>query len=423
MLENETAPLATAKRLFDELARETADPPGVSRDSFGKGEAYAHAAITREAQRLGLEARTDSIGNLYVTLPGEDRNAPVFMTGSHIDSVHHGGNYDGAAGVIAGLATLEWLALQGITPAFDVTLMVIRAEETVWFPEHYLGSRAAFGLLPKAAVDTKRADTGRTLAAHMLDYGFDPTAISESLPQLDPNKIRAFVELHIEQGPVLIEQSLSVGIVSAICGNIRYRFSTIKGQTTHAGAVPRAYRKDAVLAGGEILRLIEDYWDKFEAENRYFTATAGQFATHAATHGITKVPGELSFTLDFRSTDGGVLDEFDAALKTKIREIEERRGVTIDLGYGTRAHEAVMDAGLRGALHAAAKRQEIEVLGMPSGGGHDCAVFSGQGVPSAMIFVANRYGSHNPDEAMEFADFAQAWRVLAAFVKDYVRGG
>jgi N-carbamoyl-L-amino-acid hydrolase len=198
---------STAARLFAELADVSADTPGVTRASFGPGEAAAHAMIIREAKRIGLEHRTDAIGNLYVTLAGVDPNAPVLMTGSHLDSVPHGGNFDGAAGVLAGLDLLERLA-QGPTPPCDVTLIAIRAEEMIWFPEHYLGSRAAFGLLPPDTPDrVKRSDTGRSLADHMTEAGFDPQSIRDRQPQLDPANIRAFVEVHIEQGPVLVEEN------------------------------------------------------------------------------------------------------------------------------------------------------------------------------------------------------------------------
>ncbi|MEM8951098.1 MAG: hydantoinase/carbamoylase family amidase [Pseudomonadota bacterium] len=421
-IDQEDQPLATAHRLFAELAEATADPPGITRDSFGKGEAVAHAMIRREAERLGLEIRIDDIGHFYVSLPGRDRNAPVLMIGSHIDSVRHGGNYDGAAGVLAGLALLEWLTLRNITPAFDVTLMVLRAEEMVWFPAHYLGSRAAFGLLPRGMTDSvRRSDSGRTLGEHMADQGFDPSAIREARPQLDPKKIRAFIEPHIEQGPVLRRRGKAVGIVTAIRGNIRYRFPRIIGETTHAGGVPRADRKDAVLAGAELVAAMEGWWLAFEEAGRDFVLTIGEFATNPDRHAITKVPGELAFTIDARSVDPDVLADFDERLHAKVREIETRRGVTIDLGEATRADAALMDEHLRQGLHLAAERAGVEVVDIASGGGHDCAVFCWQGVPSAMIFIANDHGSHNPDENMEMVDFDAAWRVLAAYVEGVIQ--
>lgn len=418
-----TIALETACRLFDELAARSADPPGVTRDSFGPGEAMAHALIVREAARIGLEHRTDAIGNLYVTLAGRDRTAPVLMTGSHLDSVPHGGNFDGAAGVLAGLALLEHLAANP-APPFDVTLMAIRAEEMIWFPTHYLGSRAAFGLLPTDSPDkVRRADTGRTLAEHMSEGGFDAEAIRQGKTMLDPARIRAFVELHIEQGPVLVEKAIPVGIVTAIRGNMRYRFGTIRGQTTHAGGVPRASRRDAVLAGAELATRAEAEWIRLEAAGHDLVLTIGQFATDPARHGITKVPGALDFTLDFRSTTPTTLDGFDAFLQTTAAEIAARRGVEIDLGPHTRASEATMDPALRRSLITAAEAAEVAALELPSGGGHDCAVFAGLGIPSAMIFVRNENGSHNPDEAMAFDDFAAAWHVLKGWAEAEITSG
>ncbi|MEM7742318.1 MAG: hydantoinase/carbamoylase family amidase [Pseudomonadota bacterium] len=413
--------LGTAQRLLDELARETADPPGITRASFGSGEEFAHALIVREATRIGLEQCVDAIGNLYVTLPGLDREAPCLMVGSHLDSVPHGGNFDGAVGVLAGLALLEHLA-QGPPPPFDVTCMAIRAEEMIWFPEHYLGSRAAFGLLPADTPDrVRRADTGRTLAEHMVEAGFDPQPIRDGRALLDSKRIRAFVEVHIEQGPVLVEHQIPVGIVTAIRGNMRYRYATIRGETTHAGGVPRQSRRDAVLAGAELLSTLEAEWLRFEQEGEDLVLTIGQFSTNPAEHGITKVPGAVDFTLDFRSSDPAVLDRFDAFLHMTAQAITARRGVGIDLGAFTRAREATMDPNLRAGLLNAAGAAGVPVLELASGGGHDCAVFSGQGIPSAMLFVRNENGSHNPHEAMEFPDFAAAFDVLRAWAESYLR--
>ncbi|MEM9781901.1 MAG: hydantoinase/carbamoylase family amidase [Pseudomonadota bacterium] len=413
-------PLDTAHRLFDDLATNTADPPGVTRASFGAGEAYAHAMIAREARRIGLAWRTDAIGNGYATLPGRDRRAPVLMIGSHLDSVPHGGNFDGAAGVIAGLALLEHLAA-GPAPPVDVTVMVIRAEEMVWFPQHYLGSRAAFGLLPRDLPDSLcRSDTGRTLADHMAEAGVDPAPIREGRALLGPARIRAFVELHIEQGPVLVERAVPVGIVTAIRGNIRYRFAKIRGETTHAGGVPRTSRRDAVLAGAELAAALEAEWLRLEGAGADFVLTLGQFATDPRLHGITRVPGAVDFTLDMRSIDPAVLVRFDAMLQETAGAIARRRGVTIDLGPGTRAAEAAMDHGVRRELMAAADAAGIAAHEMASGGGHDCAVFASLGVPAAMIFVRNENGSHNPDEAMDFGDFAAAWTVLKTWAEAHL---
>lgn len=413
--------LDRAERLFSELATLSADTPGVTRASFGPIEDAAHAMINREAKALGLETRTDAIGNLYVTLPGKDRDAPMLMTGSHLDSVPHGGNFDGAAGVITGLVLLERL-LDGPQPPCDVTLIAIRAEEMIWFPEHYLGSRAAFGVLPPDAPDrVRRSDTGRTLAEHMIEAGFDPQVIRDSQPQLDPERIAAFVEVHIEQGPVLVEARRPVGIVTAIRGNIRHRFCRIDGETTHAGGVPRQSRRDAVLAGVELAHKIECHWLEAEAKGADMVVTLGEFSTDPQLHGITKVPGHLSFTLDVRSQDDTVLNLFERWLQQQAREIAERRDVRIDLGPHTQAAAAPMDASLRRGLVTAAEECDVGIFELPSGGGHDCATFAAQGVPSAMVFIRNENGSHNPAEAMDLTDFGQACDVLHTWARGYLK--
>lgn len=409
--------LGRAERLFAELADVGADPPGVTRATFGSGENAAHAMIRREAEALELEIATDAIGNLYVTLPGRDRDAPALMTGSHLDSVPHGGNFDGAAGVIAGLVLLERLKADPPPPC-DVTLMAIRAEEMIWFPEHYLGSRAAFGLLPSDAPDRVcRADTGRTLADHMTEAGFDPGAIRGALPQLDPARIRAFVEVHIEQGPVLARADRSVGIVSGIRGNIRHRFGRIEGQTTHAGAVPRDARHDAVLAGADLVAQLEAFWDAAETRDEDMVLTIGEFWTDPGLHGITKVPGAMRFTIDMRSMDEAVLDGFEAHLAAAAGETGTRRGVGIDPGPRTRAATAPMTPRIVAGLNTAAAKMGLAAPELPSGGGHDTAVFAGLGVPCGMIFIRSRNGSHNPDESMDLADFAQACELLTAWCR------
>ncbi len=409
--------LARAKTLFAELERLSVDPPGVTRASFGPKENAAHDLIRREAGTLGLEQRTDAIGNLYVTLPGTDRQAPAVMTGSHLDSVPHGGNYDGAAGVLAGLVLLETLA-EGPIPPCDVTLMVIRAEEMIWFPQHYLGSRAAFGLLPRDMPDRLcRSDSGTSLGAHMIEAGFDPAVIRAGTATLNPRRIRAFVEVHIEQGPVLVDADLPIGIVTAIRGNIRHRFARITGETTHAGGVPRAARRDAVRAGAALVTALENYWLEVEATGGDMVLTFGEFSTDPARHGITKVPGTLTLTIDMRSQSPETLDTFARKLAEEAAWISTAHRVEIDLGPATRAAPAPMSAAVQTKLQQAAETLGIAHQLLPSGGGHDCAVFSGLGIPSGMIFIRNDKGSHNPDEHMAFEDFAVATDLLTEWAR------
>src|SRR5215510_2405501 len=153
--------LALARAIFDELEANTRVGRGIVRDTYGAGENFAHGLAERTAKALGLEIATDGARNLYMTLPGRRRDLPRIITGSHMDSVPQGGNYDGAAGVVAGLAAVAGLKQAGIQPQRDVTVMGIRGEEAAWFDSHYIGSKAAFGKFAPADSDVPRSDNKR----------------------------------------------------------------------------------------------------------------------------------------------------------------------------------------------------------------------------------------------------------------------
>ena len=204
--------------LFDQLRQDGLDEPGVSRDPYGPGEQRAHVTVTKAAEALQLEIGHDDAANLYMTLPGRDRAAPALVIGSHLDSVPHGGNFDGAAGVLAGLASVAALRSLGLTPSCDIVVMGIRAEESVWFQVSYIGSRGSLGTLPDGALDVRRVDTGRTLADHIADCGGNSDALRAGARHFNPARIQAYVELHIEQAPSLVEARLPVAICTGAPG-------------------------------------------------------------------------------------------------------------------------------------------------------------------------------------------------------------
>lgn len=409
--------IGRAERFFAEMRACTADLPGVTRPSYGDGEHAAHRLAAEWAAAIGLETTHDYAGNQYMTLAGRDRGAPRVIIGSHMDSVPHGGNYDGAAGVVMGLAALARLRRLDRMPAQDISVMAIRAEEACWFSTHYAGSRMAFGLLPGNELDDcVRVDTGRSLAAHIRDAGFDPAPIKAGKAWLDPRKIRCYLEPHIEQGPALIGAGLPVGIVTGIRGNLRYKRCRVLGVYGHAGGVPRSHRRDAVFAAAEFAGVLERHWSDRDAAGEDFVCTIGELWTDPTQHTMTKISGDVRFTMDIRSEDNGVLLETDAYLRREAARIAEERGVSLDLGAFTNAAPALMDLGLRATLRQQAAALGIPFMEMASGAGHDCATFANQGVPSAMIFVRNDKSSHNPEEAMEIADFADAARLLGALL-------
>lgn len=402
-----------ARQLFDALRADSFDGVGVTRDSYGPGEQRAHDLMRRTAESLGLAVHIDAGLNLYITLAGADRSAPARVTGSHLDSVPRGGNFDGAAGVVAGLAVLAGCRAAGITPPVDIVVIGIRAEESAWFPFSYVGSKAALGRLPATALGVRRSDNGRTLEDSLVALGGDPEALRRQTPGIDLARIARFVELHIEQGPVLEEAGEPIGVVSGICGSVRYREARALGAYKHSGATPRSHRQDAVLAVSRLVCTLHEAWCELEAAGHELTFTVGRFETDPRQADFSKVSGQVDFCLDVRSRRQATMDAMEARILAAVDDIAREYGVQIALGPRTTSEPADMDSTLCGALSDAARAAGWRYREMPSGAGHDAALFANAGVPTAMIFVRNQNGSHNPQEAMQFPDFEKGTQLLA----------
>lgn len=402
--------------LFAQLLSFSRDEPGVTRAAYGEGEERAHALMRATGLSLGLSPETDAAGNLFLNLPGRDPALPAWMVGSHVDTVPHGGNFDGAAGVIGGLAAVAALRRSGLVPARPVTVAVFRAEESVWFPASYVGSRAAFGLLPPETLDLPRADSGLSLREHMAALGLRPDAVAQGEALLDPKRIHGFVEMHIEQGPTLEAAEIPVAFVTAISGSFRHRKATCFGRYGHSGAVARSERSDAVFALADLIAGLDALWGGLEREGLPATVTVGEVATDPVQHAFAKIPGEVRFCLDVRSTEPAVIKRIEAAMADLIAGIEVARGVRFALGERTGSTPARMSSALVEALSSHARRLGIPFRTMASGAGHDTATLAGQGVPSTMIFIRNQNGSHNPHEAMRIADLCAAATLVAHLV-------
>jgi N-carbamoyl-L-amino-acid hydrolase len=408
-------------QLFDELRAGSVDGPGVTRDTFGDGEQFGYRVIEDRARAIGLEIERDHGANMYMTLAGTNRLAPKIMMGSHIDSVPRGGNFDGAAGVIGGLVAQRALQSLQIAPTCDVTTMAIRAEESVWFQVSYIGSRSAFGVLPDGALEATRVDTGRTLAEHMAACGADLDALCAGKAWLNAQSIRAFVEIHIEQAPQLIEADLAVAIGTGVPGNFRYPYIRIEGEYAHVG-LPRRFRHDAVLAGSDFAIGLDEIWKKNEAAGRPMAFTIGRFHTNPDKHALTIVSGEMTLSLDVRAYDSEHLQELEKALFDLVKRIETARGVSFDLGPRASADVAPSDPNVYEGLTVAADRLSVPSMPLASPASHDTATFTVAGVPSAMLFVRNENGSHNPYEAMEIDDFLEASAVMTGWLIEQVAG-
>jgi N-carbamoyl-L-amino-acid hydrolase len=402
---------ALAASLFDALRRDGLDEPGITRDPYGAGEQRAHATMAEAASGLGLEISGDDAANLYMTLPGRDRTAKSIIVGSHLDSVPHGGNFDGAAGVVAGLIAVAALRQLGLTLHCDLTVMGIRAEESIWFQVSYIGSRGALGTLPDGALDVRRIDTQRTLAEHIAECGGNPAALRAGVRHLDPTRLRAYLELHIEQAPSLVAAGTPVAIGTGIPGNFRYPDARIEGSNDHVG-LPRRFRRDAAMAGAEFAMALDQLWESYDARGIPMACTIGRFHTDPAQHGLTIVPGTFHFSLDVRAYDEAVLAELDARVDAIIAGIEQRRGVRFHRGPKARAAVGPVDPAIHQALSDGAAALGLPVIDLGSPASHDAAAFAAVGVPMGMIFVRNENGSHNPREAMTIDDFLAGTTLL-----------
>ncbi|MDA1308326.1 MAG: Zn-dependent hydrolase [Proteobacteria bacterium] len=409
-----------ARALFDALHSQTHDRIGITRASYGPGEQAARDIMAGAADRLAMAVEDDAAGNVYMTLPGADRSAAPVVIGSHLDSVAQGGNFDGAAGVVSGLVACAGLRDAGIIPPRDIRVMGIRAEESAWFGVSYIGSRSALGVLPDGALDSaRRADTGRTLAEHMAEAGCDPQALRDGAVYMQPGSLHAYLEVHIEQGPVLEEAGVPVGVVTGIRGNRRLPQARCIGEYSHCGGVPRSHRRDAVIATAELVGALDAIWSECEAEGKDFAFTIGKFFTDTEWHAMTKIAGAVEFSLDMRSLDGDFIEAMTGRVRELAADIAKRRGVTFELGEFTRAAPGPMDPGLKAGMLAGVEALGISAMEIASGASHDAAAFAAAGVPTQMLFIRNANGSHNPDEAMEIADFMAATRLLAWWLANH----
>ena len=407
-------PMAAA--LFDEVRGVSVDKVGITRPAWSEQDQAAADILARAAGDIGLDAAYDRVGNLCCNLAGKDPAAPAILIGSHLDSVPTGGHFDGLAGFVAGLVAQAALGDIDCTPECDIVSLGIRGEESVWFGIPFIGSRLALGSLPHDQLDElRRGDTGRTLADHMADVGVDVAALrGESAPAIAADGARAFLELHIEQGPILVGEGVKVAIPTVIRGNVRWPYAHCIGRYDHSGATPRVYRQDTVLAVAELVHRLDEFWQVQEASGAPDTVfTAGKFFTDAAHHGMTKVPGRTDFTLNFGGTAEKFLDTCRSRVNTLAAEIGARRRVTFELGECVTGAPAPLDPELRATFEETAYALGIETRRFATVG-HDAAEFPRAGIPAAMVLVRNAHGSHNPEEAMDLGDFRAGVQVLAA---------
>jgi N-carbamoyl-L-amino-acid hydrolase len=403
---------ALATSFFDHIRWLSHDGPGVTRPSYSDVESSTLAYLDKSAKAEGLETSYDAAGNLWMTVPGADAARARVMTGSHVDSVPQGGNYDGLAGVIAGLLCGIRMRRDGIVPERTFTAVALRGEESAWFGKPYLGSAALLGRLKEQDLGLKHRDTGYPLMFYMREAGADPQRLVRGESLVDPKSIAAYLELHIEQGPILEGSGYPLGVVTGIRGNFRHRSIRCIGTTGHSGAVPKRMRQDAVFAVADLLSRIEEAWDEWLEQGHDLVVTTGILQTNAATHAPSVIPGEATFSLEARSESKETLEGFRNAVVAECEAIGAARGVRFEFDQPIFSSPAMMDPRVIDQLIRSCEASERRYIRVPSGAGHDAALFANAGIPCGMIFVRNQHGSHNPEEGMLIDDFIDATDVL-----------
>jgi allantoate deiminase len=399
---------------LDALARHSSGAPGVTRLAWTEPWCDAQRWLVEQARTLGLETTVDAAGNLYMHDPAVrpgDLDRPVVLTGSHLDSVVQGGRFDGALGVVAGL--LIAAARRG-EPGLPVVGFVCAEEEESRFRGGLLGARAALGELEASELDALRDRDGVSLRA-ALDYararGCAAPLAAGARPCVPTFRPAAYVELHIEQGPVLEAESLPLAIVEHIAGARRVS-ARVTGEPRHAGTTPMNLRHDALAAGAAMILAIEHLANGFGAPA---VATTGWAAPRPGLFNV--VPGECELWIELRHADPATLAAMEGEARTRLEGIAERRGVTVAFEDVSRQDPVAMTASLVALADDLAREQGIAHRRMTSGAGHDAMRFAARGVPAVMTFVPSHRGiSHSPDEYTE----PEALERGVAFTRDLV---
>lgn len=394
-----------AEKLFSDVRELTFDGVGVTRQSYGRGESDTADYLRAFAASEGLEVRADRAANLVFGLPQTAAASAVTWCGSHIDSVPQGGNFDGYAGVVAGLLCLVAQKAGGTPYARPLEVVAFRGEESAWFGKAYMGSGALFGKVSESDLALKQRTTGESMEACMRRCGADVEAIRAQQTLLDKARIKAYLELHIEQGPVMVARQLPLAVVSGIRGNVRHNRVVCHGDAQHSGVVPRWLRHDAMFAVADLIMRIDEHWRVLLERGTDLVVTTGIVSTDPAEHSISRIPGQVSFSLEARSKSTDTLEAFYQLVRAECGSIERERGVRFEFDRRLLSDPATMDETLCGVLSEACAAQQAAFELIPSGAGHDASLFANAGIPSGMLFVRNQNGSHNPHEAMDIEDF------------------
>jgi N-carbamoyl-L-amino-acid hydrolase len=399
-----TAELAFGRSILeraDHLAQWSESESGLTCTYLSSAHRAVAAQLVDWMRAAGLEVTTDALGNVTGRYAATDPKAKTLILGSHYDTVRNAGKYDGRLGILLPLAIVERLAQDGRRLPFHIDIVAFAEEEGVRFTTGLLASSALVGAFDTGLLS--RADqNGVTLAAALQEAGLDPNAIPSLRRR--PEDLLGYLEVHIEQGPVLLEEGLPVGIVSAIAGSVRHQV-TVTGFAGHAGTVPMGHRRDAAAAAAEIVLAVERRCSTAPG----LVGTVGQLTVPNGAPNV--IPARCDLSLDIRAGEDALRDAAIADVLAEIDAIARRRNVAIAVNQKSRMPAVACSLKIQEALAAAIGRAGLPVRHLPSGAGHD----------AGMLFVRCGNGgiSHNPDETVTADDVEIAARVLLDTVTNF----
>jgi allantoate deiminase len=397
-------------RRINELGAISEDPDKLTRIYLSKELRAAADLILGWMCEAGMRAHLDAIGNVCGRYEGERPGAPCLMLGSHYDTVRDAGKWDGPLGVITAIACVADLNRRGKRLPFAIEVIGFADEEGVRFASTLLGSRAVAGTFDESVLNTRDRD-GVSMRDALVQFGLDPDHIGAAARTR--RELLAYLELHIEQGPVLEAHNLPVGVVTAIAGATRLA-ARLTGMAGHAGTVPMALRRDALTGAAECIAAIEQFC---RTDEDGLVGTVGY--VHAAPGATNVIPGEVSFTIDMRAPTDMHRKRAVAEVVRQIEAIAKRRQLSLQLDVTHENRTAPCAPWLKQQIAQAIAAEGFSVFELPSGAGHDgMAMIDIADV--GMIFVRCRRGiSHHPDEHVELTDANAGARVLLGVIENF----
>ncbi|MFC3885469.1 M20 family metallo-hydrolase [Bacillus songklensis] len=388
---------------------------GVTRTSFDQDDIKARKFLLNLLEQADLDPYMDEAGNIFGQIYGKNPEMPAILIGSHIDTVNSGGRFDGAMGVLMGVEVLRTMKEKGIKPDRTVKVVSFTDEEGARFDYAFVGSTALSGTIGAeklkkdlaSAVDGNGISYLEAMKSASLEGGYfsriNPDLLEQA--QLRKNELKAYIEVHIEQGKVLESKNLGVGIVSGISGG-EWAEVTISGEAGHAGTIGMAERKDALTAVGECLLAIE----KIARESNGSVATVGKLDVKPGSGNV--IPGRVDFTIDVRDISDKRRENTITKIYDSIREIAANRGLSCVIRPVQSVSSVMSSSMVIEAIQAALQEIDYPIHELPSGAAHDAMVM-GELTEIGMIFVRSRDGiSHHPEEWSSFEDVALGCEVL-----------